>query len=218
MLETCHLQLHEGGRAGFPPKQVMLFWVLCSWGGTFVWLHFSSCTVKQLKSISWEKWRNTSLFLGWTLNCFSVLSMTCGGIVRVFPRPPPIKHHLQTWRCFHKLFHVIRFQQCICSFMHECTRTGWSVCYCCMVAIQESWTQKGFLQPCASGINLSPVHSAFKFTDLYRPVIPSHSCQRLGNFEHWSCLAILQVESCRHQGLEGISQPLEFSSLDYGNI
>lgn len=55
-------------------------------------------------------------------------------------------------------------------------------------------------------------------TDLYYPVIPSHSCQRLKNFEHWRWSAILQVAFCCHQGLEGISQSLGFSSLDRGNM
>lgn len=129
-----------------------------------------------------------------------------------------MKHHLQTWRHFHKLFHVVRFQRCIPFSMYECTRTGGSVCYCYMAAIHVSWTQRGFLWPHVSGINLSPLHSAFKFTDLYYPVIPSHSCQTLKNLEHWRCLAILWIASCCHWGLEGISQPLECSSLDHGNI
>lgn len=122
------------------------------------------------------------------LHSFSALSITFGGIVRVFPRPLPMKHHLQTWGHYHKLFHVVRFQQCFPFSMNECTRRGGSVCYCYMVVIHVSWTQKGFLWPHVSGINLSPAHSAFKFTDLYYPVIPSHSCQGLKHFEHWRWL------------------------------
>lgn len=142
--------------------------------------------------------------------------------MRVFPRPLPMKYHLQIWRHFHKLFHVVRFQQCIPFSMYECTRTGWSVCYCYMVAIHVSWTQRGFLWPYVSGINLSPVHSAFKFTDLYYPMIPSHSCQRLkktlntesawpssrlhpaatgdgrGFLNHWSVLLWIMV-TCRNR-------------------
>lgn len=55
-------------------------------------------------------------------------------------------------------------------------------CYPCVL------NTRGFLWPHVSGINLSPAHSAFKFTDLYYPVIPSHSCQGLKNFEHWRWL------------------------------
>ena len=147
-----------------------------------------------------------------TLHCFSVFFTTDGGIARVFPRPPPMKHHLQTWRYFHRLFHLIRFQQRIPYSMHECTRMGQTVRYRYMVSIHVSPAQRGVSCDHVSGINLSPAHPAVKFADLYSPTLPSHCCRRLKNFEHQRGLAILQVASCCHtwhQGLDGISQPLE---------
>lgn len=128
MLAICHLQLHEGGRAGFPPKQVMLFWVLCSCGGCLCLTSFLSCTVKKCQLETVQKHFNPTRG---TLRSFSVLLITDGGIARVFTRPPPMKHHVQTWRYFHRLFHLIRFQQFIPCSLHEWERlyviTIWSL-------------------------------------------------------------------------------------------
>ena len=96
--------------------------------------------------------------------------------------------------------------------MHECTRMGQTVCYHYMVSIHVSPAQRGVSCDHVSGINLSPAHSAVKSADLYSPTLPSLCCRRLKNFGHQRGLAILQVASCCHtwhQGLDGISQPLE---------
>lgn len=172
---------------------------------------FLSCAVIWLRSVSWIKCRNTSVLLEGPCTV-SLLFITDGGIARVFSRPPPMKRHLQTWRYFHRLLHLITFQQCIPCSMHECTRMGQTVCYHYMVAIHVSPARGRISCDHVSGINLSPAHSAVNSADLHSPTLPSHSCRRLKNFGHQRGLAILQVASCSHtwhQGLDGISQPLE---------
>lgn len=70
-----------------------------------------------------------------------------------------------------------------------------------------------------SSINLSSAHFAVNSSDLYSPMLPSHSCRRLKIFGHQKGLATLQVASCCYmwqQGLDEISQTLELSPLKHG--
>lgn len=87
MLAIGHLQLREGGRAGFPPKQVMFFWVLCSWGGGVILFDFIFVLCcYMVKKCQLEKMQKRFSLTRGTLHCFSVLFTTDGDIGRVFPR------------------------------------------------------------------------------------------------------------------------------------
>lgn len=111
------------------------------WGGVLLYYFIFVLHCYMVKKCQLEKVQKHFSLTRGTLHC--VLFITDGAIARVFLRTPPMKHHLQTWRYFHRLFHLIRFQQCIPCSLHECTRMGQTLCYHYMVAIHVSPAQRG---------------------------------------------------------------------------
>lgn len=146
-------------------------------GGCLCLTSFLSCAVTWLRSFSWKSCRNTSTLLQGPHTVSLGFSLLMVAIARVFPRAPPMKHHLWTWRYFHRPFRLMRFHQSLVPSVNvqECNRLY-------ITSVRSLYTDRGgLLCPYFIGVNLSPAPSAVKSADLYPIAFPFHSCRRVGH-------------------------------------